>query len=101
MNEPLPDLQDALIDRATLWQLADDLEAHTQILDIRQKGGPVRRADTSEVTLREAFHALEARAVFGVQIAYHYQGVTWRDTLLATPEGLRIVRMPWPTEAPG
>lgn len=96
MNEPLPDLNDALIDAATLWQLADDVETHTELLDVRQKGGASRRADTAPVELREAFRSLERGQLFGVQIAYRFQDVEWRDTLMKTPEGIRIVRMQMP-----
>ncbi len=96
MSEPLPDLHDAVIDPATLWQLADDVETHTELLDVRQKGGASSRADPVEVALRDAFRALEQGSVFGVQVSYRFDGAEWRDTLMKTPQGIRIVRMQMP-----
>jgi len=96
VSEPLPDLHDAVIDRATLWQLADDIESHTELLDVRQKGGAARRADPGDVALRDAFRALETGVVFGVQVSYRFDGDEWRDTLMKTPQGIRIVRMQMP-----
>ncbi|TNE89026.1 MAG: hypothetical protein EP330_12565 [Deltaproteobacteria bacterium] len=96
MNEPLPDLQDAMLDRATLHQLVADLEQHARVLEVRTKGGQARRADAAPMDLRDALHALETGAVFGVQVRYLYEGAEWRDTLMRLPEGVRLVRMQMP-----
>jgi hypothetical protein len=35
---------------------------------------------------------LEGRAR-GIQIRYHYDGADWWDTLMRTPQGIRLVRI--------
>lgn len=96
MNQPLPELHDAVLDRATLHQLALDLESCARVLDVRTKGGRTARADAAPVDLREALAALESGGVFAVQVRYLYEGAEWRDTLMRAPAGVRLVRMQIP-----
>ena len=93
MSEPLPELSEALLDRETLERLFVDLDACTRVLDVLLKRGPTRRTDGRPVGLGEARDLLLTGEVRGLQIRYLYQGVEWRDTLLRTPEGVRLVRM--------
>ena len=81
-DPPLPDLQDAVLDAPTLQALFDDLEAHTEVLVVLGKGGPMDRADEQPLGLREAQGRLGAD-LRAVQITYRYQGDEWRDTLMA------------------
>jgi len=89
----LPDLHDAVLDRETLVQLFVDLETQTRILDVRLKLGAQQHAEAGIVTLASARRAIEAGGVSGVQIRYAWQAAVWCDTLLPTPEGIRLVRM--------
>lgn len=94
MEEPkLAELTESLLDRATFEAFLDDLEACTQVLDVLVKGGTKQRTDAKPVGLREAGAMLVEGAVHALQIRYRYDGSEWRDTLLWSPEGLRIVRM--------
>lgn len=96
MNAELPELHQSLLDPPTLSQLFDDLEACTEVLDVLVKGAPTDHADGRPLGLRDAQGLLERRAVRGMQIRYRWDGHEWRDTLLWSPEGLRIVRMQMP-----
>ena len=94
MNDPrLAELNTATLDVATIAQLIDDLETCTRVLDVLTKGAARARANPEPVTLREAHQMLMAGQCRGVQIRYHYDGSEWRDTLMQTQEGIRLVRM--------
>ena len=96
MNEEqtvaLAELTEALLDEPTLRQLAADLRAHTELLDVLVKGGARRRTDGKPVELEAALASLLQREVVGVQIRYRWQDDEWRDTLFYTPEGIKLVR---------
>ena len=96
-EEELPDLQEGMLDPATLDALLTDLEAHAEILDVITKGAAEQLADPYRTKLRVAVDALLTGLVRGVQVRYRYQKKEWRDTLIRVPEGVRIVRieMPW------
>lgn len=87
---PLPDLEDALLDDAGLGSLAADIAALSTDVSVRCKGGD---AYSSPSTLAEAVEALRAGRVTAVQIAYHYDGKRWIDTVMRAPGGWRIVRI--------
>ena len=89
----LAELNQAILDPGVLSALFDDLEAHTQVLDVLVKGAATVRADSKPVGLREAESLLVARSVRGVQVRYRYEEAEWRDTLLARPDGVQLVRM--------
>jgi hypothetical protein len=91
--EPLPALQDALLDADTLEALFHDLAGLVEIEEILLKGEPRSHALERPVSLEEARAALKQGAVLGAQIRYRYQGSAWWDTLLRTPQGIRLVRI--------
>jgi hypothetical protein len=93
----LPDLQDVILDDATLRQLVFDIRACARILDVRVKGGATEYASEEEPSLEHALESLAARHVLGVQVRYVHQGAIWRDTLIAVAGGTRLVR----TQEPG
>ncbi|MCA9584787.1 MAG: hypothetical protein KC657_05465 [Myxococcales bacterium] len=98
---PLPDLQDAWLDAATLDELFFDIEHGSELLDVRVKAGAEARAEgrTDPWSLDEARRALAAGLVLGVQLRYVHGGRVWLDTLLRGPEGTRLVRVEAPTTA--
>ncbi|MCO4746967.1 MAG: hypothetical protein KC912_19370 [Proteobacteria bacterium] len=92
----LPELQDTMLDAGTLQQLVHDLTTCTTVLDVLLKGGPMARTDAKRVSLADAVDQLQAGAVFGVQVRYRWEEAEWRDTLMRTPGGIRLVRMRMP-----
>ena len=97
MSEPLPDVHEADLDPATLAALVRDLEQCAEILDVMVKGGAKRRAQAEPVPLREAVARFLDGEIAGVQIRYRFEGSEWRDTLMRTPDAVRLVRfqLPW------
>lgn len=96
MTGPLPELHTAELDEPTLGALLDDLERHTEVLEVQLKLSPGQHADTVGRGLREAWQLLRSGQVRGVQVRYRYQGGEWRDTLLRSGGHVRIVRMRTP-----
>ncbi len=95
--DPLPSLQDALLDAGLLAELFRDLSGLVEIDEILLKGEARSHASDRCVSLEEAREALEHGRVLGVQIRYRYEGSPWSDTLLRTPQGIRLVRIQPPT----
>ncbi|MCP5537685.1 MAG: hypothetical protein H7A51_15810 [Akkermansiaceae bacterium] len=92
----LPDLQQSLLDPATLEQLFIDLGALTEITEIIPKAAAEGYVpEHTRITLDEAKDLLLSGSIRGLQIRYNYQGSQWWDTLLPAPhgEGHRIVRI--------
>lgn len=98
MSGPMPQLQQADLDPATLDALFADLAQCAQIDEVLVKGAADGRAGRL-AGLEQARAALAAGAR-AVQIRYRWQGATWLDTLMRTPQGVRIVRTAVPQEAP-
>lgn len=92
-NPPLPELQESLLDAQTLEQLASDLLSLAQVEEVLLKGGAAAMTTGKAVSLTEALEALQQGRVLGVQVLYRYGGTGWRDTLLRTPHGIRLVRI--------
>lgn len=90
---PLPELQDAVLAPEQLAALLADYEAHVQIGEVILKGAATARAMTTNPSLQDANAALRSGAVRGVQIRYLHDGREWWDTLMATPQGVRLVRI--------
>lgn len=90
----LPNLQDAMLDDATLDRLFEDLATSAQLLDVAFKGGAVSMTPEPTVaSLAIARQALRDGAVFGVQLRYRFGGTEWWDTLIKTASGVRLVRI--------
>lgn len=92
-DEPLPQVQDAILDAETLEQLASDLQSFATVDEVLLKGGAMAMTSGQSVSLAEAMDALKQGQVVGIQIRYRYGGSSWWDTLLRTPHGIRIVRI--------
>lgn len=95
-SEALPDLQQSVLDPATLDQLFVDLTDLTEITEIIPKAAAEGYVlEHTQITLEEARALLLAGKIRGLQIRYNYQGSQWWDTLLPAPngEGYRIVRI--------
>lgn len=96
MSEPapkLPTLQQTVLDAPTLEALFRDLAQCTQILAVVPKGAPQAYAAGHGIDLEAARAGLASGAFRGVQVRYRYEGQEWCDTLLATPGGVRLVRI--------
>ncbi len=92
----LPDLQQSVLDQATLDQLFIDLASLTEITEIIPKAAAAGYVpENTVITLDEARALLLAGSIRGLQIRYNYQGSQWWDTLLPASdgEGFRIVRI--------
>jgi hypothetical protein len=89
---PLPSLQDAVLDDATLDQLFFDLEASAELCAVLVKGAPSEHAEDAPLSLAGARETLRAGGR-AVQIRYRYGGAEWWDTLVPTPGGTRLVRI--------
>ncbi len=94
MNAPeLAELNESVLDAATLDALVSDLQTHADVLDVLVKGAATQRTDGKPVPLTEAVEMMRAGSVRGVQVRYNWDGDEWRDTLFAVPGGVRLVRM--------
>ena len=92
----LPDVQESVVDAATIDRLFFDLSQLAEIVDVKIKAAKEAYASAAAPTLTAARAALAARHALGVQLRYRYQGVEWIDTLFAVADGFRIVRMQAP-----
>lgn len=86
-------MSEALLDEETLDALFRDIGTLTQIDEIIVKHGPGMVGDAAPPTLDEARAMLDARTVRGVQIRYRHEGAAWYDTLMPTPQGVRLLRV--------
>lgn len=93
MADELPALAEGLLDDAQLQALFADFASRATVTGIALKGGEQARASNAKVSLEQARAQLASGAVHGVQIRYDHAGRCWCDTLLRTPEGVRLVRM--------
>ena len=82
---PIPMLVDGLHEPKQVEQLFADLAAHTTNLEVRDRSGKVfAPAHACEQLLRRKIPALQMR--------YHFDHYDWTDTVMHTPQGLRVVR---------
>jgi hypothetical protein len=93
VDGPLPELNQALLDDATLERLFHDLAACTEIVEIIPKFAQRRMVEPGTVSLDDARCLLRDGSVRGVQVRYRYQGADWWDTLMVTDAGVRLVRI--------
>ena len=90
----LPELHQGVLDSATLDQLVVDIETCTEVLEVIPKFGADSYVGEDEVIdLRKAISMLGEGQLRGVQIRYKYDGSQWWDTLMGTPQGVRLVRI--------
>ncbi len=89
----LPSLQEAILDTEMLARLLSDIEGLTQVDEVLLKGGSTTMAATQHLSLTQAVEALQCGQAQGIQVRYRYQGGRWWDTLLRSPQGIRLVRI--------
>ena len=87
------ELQQALLDSPTLNQLFSDIASETTFIGALLKGAATSEAADQFVSLEAAKDALISGTVRGVQLRYQFAQEEWWDTLLSTPQGVRIVRI--------
>ena len=98
-NEPigraeLPELTESVLDADQVGDLFRDIGALTQVVEIIPKQGPQDYVDdTVALDLDTARDRLLDGTFRGVQVRYQYDGGLWWDTLIRTPQGVRIVRI--------
>lgn len=92
-SQPLPALQQQLLDEDTISCLVRDLGAFASILEIRGKSGQSAYATLDFSTVADAVAGLRSGLARGVQIRYLFEQREWLDTLLATPAGIRLTRL--------
>lgn len=93
----LPGVHSALLDADTLAELFRDLSLVARVLDVRVKGHPASYSSSAEWTLDAAGAALASGQVGAIQVRYELGAEVWRDTLLRTAEGTRLVRIKEPS----
>ena len=89
---PVPLMVEGLIDSPTLARLFADIETVAAILSVREKGGPAEFAETGETPPAAALDRLLAGTARAVQVRYHFDGYEWSDTVVAVPNGYRVIR---------
>jgi hypothetical protein len=89
----LPPVHTALLDADTLAALLRDLALRANVLDVRVKAHVASHASTDSWSLEAACRALAEGRLRGVQVRYALGADVWRDTLMLTPEGTRLVRI--------
>lgn len=100
MTLELPDLQQASLDWSTVERLLADIQACAVLLSVVSRGaGKTMTAETRALepthlaaALTDAGMQLRDRTIQGLQIRYSFENITWRDTLMTTPTGYRLVR---------
>lgn len=89
----IPDVHESFLDRETYEQVLDDIAAVTEILDVIVKGAPERHAREEDIGLQAARELFESGTVQAFQMRYRWDGLEWRDTVMRTPKGVKIVRI--------
>ncbi|MBL8867973.1 MAG: hypothetical protein KF873_23420 [Gemmataceae bacterium] len=89
---PVPLMVEGTIDSPTLAKMFAEIESHGTLIGIREKAGPGDYAGTEELTPALALDRLQRREARAVQIRYRHDGFEWTDTVLAMPDGFRVVR---------
>jgi hypothetical protein len=100
-TEPLPELQDEVVDDETVRGLFADLSELTRVLEIKLKGGLTEHSESGSLDLSSAESQLLGGSVHGVQILYEFEDELWCDTLMRVDGGTRLVRMQSPVRVTG
>lgn len=90
----LPELTQGLLDAGTVDRYFADLEACAELEGILVKASAQAMVGGQPpTTLSEARALVHGGTVRGVQIRYRYDGSDWCDTLMPSPQGVRLVRL--------
>jgi hypothetical protein len=93
LDGPAPEVTQSTLDDVTVLALFDDIAELCEVLAIIIKGHAVARASSTAVNLNEARALFLSKSIQGLQIRYRHDDAEWWDTLMHTPEGMRIVRV--------
>lgn len=93
-------IYDAMLTPERLDELLADLGAHAKDLDVRVRRGTGRHSVLGKSDIGELGTLLSESSCTSVQIRYQFQGQVWCDSILRTPEGLRLVRTEMPSSGP-
>lgn len=89
----LPELHEAILDEPTLDQLFRDIEQFAQISEIVPKFQTGTYVGENSISLPEARELIARMEVRALQIRYTFQESDWWDTLMLTPQGVRLIRI--------
>jgi len=91
----LPDLQQSYLDDDTLDAYIADINGLVELIEVIPKYGAQQYApeEDAKIDFTEAMSTLRSGGYRGLQVRYRYEGSQWWDTLMSTPEGIRIVRI--------
>lgn len=89
-----PEIFQADWNREQVAALFDDLERGAIVKHVQVRTPSGAGLQDAAVTLRQAQELLDAGAAQAIQIHYDFEGRTWCDTLLASPDSVRIIRTP-------
>ena len=90
---PLPPLHHALLDDTTLAALFSDVAGCTQLIEVVIKYAHHVQTPDGQATLADAQQKLADGTAVGAQLRYIHQGDQWWDTLVRTPQGMKLVRI--------
>ena len=93
---PLPPLQTAILDEATLARLFHEIAALPRAPEVIVKWAPREHTPDARTSLAEARDALGDGRAFGLQLRYLLDGSLWFDTLMRVEAGVRLVRIAHP-----
>lgn len=91
-----PPLQSSVLDDATLDRLLEDIAAAAEGVLVTVKRRRDAHAEGGEVSIADVASLLRSGSAAGVQLRYRFDGTAWCDTLIAAPEGVRLVRIEVP-----
>ena len=91
--DALPQLQQQVLDAATLEQYQMDLAHLAEIVEVKVRSTTARRQPQPAGSLADALCQLRDGQASGVQIRYRYAGQHWLDTLLPIASGTRLIRI--------
>lgn len=92
----LPELLESTLEPAAVLDMARQIDAHAKILEVLRKGAPQTHTPTGDGNLWDAVNELLNCQCRGIQVRYEFDGETWVDTLMRTPNGIRVIRMRQP-----
>jgi hypothetical protein len=98
MTEPivLAEVQEAILDDATVRQLFFDLSQLAEVVEVRLKATEQAYATHAAPTLEAARQAVSTREALAVQLRYRFGNAEWIDTLVRVETGFRLVRVQAP-----
>ena len=89
----LPDLHMGTLTAEGVRELAADLRACAERLQVVPKRGAQRYVVPANLSLAEAVEALLAGELTGLQLRYLHEGREWWDTLMARGPSYHLVRV--------